>query len=62
MEYLGFFAVMAPAALADSINPCAFAVMLLLLTTILTKTEDKKKTLLAGLLFSLAVFLTYFLL
>ncbi|MBO4203415.1 hypothetical protein J5893_01085 [bacterium] len=53
---------MAPAALADSINPCAFAVMLLLLTTILTKTEDKKKTLLAGLLFSLAVFLTYFLL
>ena len=62
MEYLGFFAVMAPAALADSINPCAFAVMLLLLTTFLTKTEDKKKTLLAGLLFSLAVFLTYFLL
>jgi cytochrome c biogenesis protein CcdA len=59
---LSFFAIMAPAALADSINPCAFAVMLLLLTTILSKTQDKKKALLAGLLFALAVFITYFLL
>ncbi|MDR0606818.1 MAG: hypothetical protein LBG52_00300 [Candidatus Peribacteria bacterium] len=50
------------AALGDSINPCAFAVMLLLLTTILSKTHDKKKTLLAGILFALAVFITYFLL
>ncbi|GHW02430.1 electron transporter [candidate division SR1 bacterium] len=62
MEHLSFFAIMAPAALADSINPCAFAVMLLLLTTILNKTDDKKKVLLAGLLFALAVFITYFLL
>ncbi len=62
MENLSFFAVMAPAALADSINPCAFAVMLLLLTTILSKTQDKTKILLAGLLFSLAIFITYFLL
>lgn len=59
---LSFFAIMAPAALADSINPCAFAVMLLLLTTILSKSQDKKKALKAWLLFSLAVFLTYFLL
>jgi hypothetical protein len=44
---LSFFAIMLPAALADSINPCAFAVMLLLLTTILSKTQDKKKALLA---------------
>lgn len=61
MEHLSFLAIMAPAALADSINPCAFAVMLLLLTTILSKTQDKKKTLWAGLLFSLAIFVTYFL-
>ena len=53
---------MLPAALADSINPCAFAVMLLLLTSILSKTGDKKRALLAGLLFSLAIFITYFLL
>ncbi len=51
-----------PAALADSINPCAFAVMLLLLTSILSRTKDRKKALLAGLLFSLAIFITYFLL
>jgi hypothetical protein len=62
MEPLSFFAIMAPAALADSINPCAFAVMLLLLTTILSKTQNKKKALLAGLFFALAVFITYFLL
>jgi len=62
MEPLSFFAVLVPAALADSINPCAFAVMLLLLTTILSKTQSHKKALLAWLLFSLAVFITYFLL
>jgi hypothetical protein len=38
---------MIPAALSDSINPCAFAVMLLLLTSILSKTENKKKALLS---------------
>ena len=31
-----------PAAIADSINPCAFAVMLLLLTAILSKHKNKK--------------------
>jgi hypothetical protein len=36
---------MLPAAVADSINPCAFAVMLLLLTSILSKSGDKKKAL-----------------
>jgi len=34
---------MLPAALADSINPCAFAVMLLLLSSILTKNRSKRK-------------------
>lgn len=57
-----FFAIMLPAALSDSINPCAFAVMLLLLTAILSKTKNKKSALLSWLAFSLAVFITYFLL
>ncbi|MDD2537297.1 MAG: cytochrome c biogenesis protein CcdA [Candidatus Absconditabacteria bacterium] len=57
-----FFGVMLPAALADSINPCAFAVMLLLLTSILAKIKNRKKALLSGLMFALAVFITYFLL
>ncbi|MEI7563863.1 MAG: hypothetical protein WCJ39_09915 [bacterium] len=56
---LKFFGIMLPAALSDSINPCAFAVMLLLLTTILTKHRSRRKTLRAGVLFALAIFLTY---
>jgi len=51
---------MLPAALADSINPCAFAVMLLLLSSILTKSGSRKKAILSGLLFALAVFISYF--
>ena len=58
-ERLSFFGIMLPAAISDSINPCAFAVMLLLLSTILSKYKDKKKALLAWVLFSLAIFLTY---
>jgi len=38
---------MMPAALADSINPCAFAVMLILLSTILVETKNKKRAILA---------------
>ncbi len=58
-ERLSFFAIMLPAAISDSINPCAFAVMLLLLSTILTRHKSRRKTLMAGIMFSLAVFLTY---
>lgn len=57
-----FLAIMIPMAIADSINPCAFAVMLLLLSTILTKSKSRKKTILAGVLFAFAIFLSYFLL
>jgi hypothetical protein len=46
-ERLSFFGIMLPAAISDSINPCAFAVMLLLLSTILSKHKSKKKALLA---------------
>lgn len=55
-----FFWVMIPAALADSINPCAFAVILLLLSSILIETKNKKKAIFAWLLFALAVFICYF--
>lgn len=58
-QRLAFFWIMLPAAISDSINPCAFAVMLLLLSTILTRHKSKRKTLLAWALFCLAVFLTY---
>jgi len=58
-QRLSFFWIMLPAAISDSINPCAFAVMLLLLSTILTRHKSRRKTLLAWGLFAFAVFLTY---
>jgi len=58
-NHWSFFGVMIPAALADSINPCAFAVILLLLSSILIETKDKKKALFAWFLFALAVFICY---
>ena len=48
------------AAAVDAINPCAFAVLIILLTTILV-THSKKKALFAGLAFSLSIFISYFL-
>ncbi|EKD25077.1 MAG: cytochrome c biogenesis protein transmembrane region [uncultured bacterium (gcode 4)] len=56
---LSFFAIMLPAAISDSINPCAFAVMLLLLSAILSKHKSRRKTFLAWCMFALAVFLSY---
>ncbi|MBU0626785.1 thioredoxin family protein [Patescibacteria group bacterium] len=44
-QRLSFFGIMLPAALADSINPCAFAVILLLLSSILVKSDNRKKAL-----------------
>lgn len=58
-QRFAFFWIMLPAAISDSINPCAFAVMLLLLSTILSRHKSRRKTLLAWGLFALAVFLTY---
>lgn len=48
------------AALSDAINPCAFAVLILLVGTVL-RAQGKKRALWAGLLFSLAIFVSYFL-
>jgi cytochrome c biogenesis protein CcdA/glutaredoxin len=48
------------AAAVDAINPCAFAVLIILVSTILIS-KDRKKALLAGLAFSLSIFISYFL-
>jgi len=49
-------------AIVDAINPCEFAVMaLVLMSILLAHPENRKKVLYAGLLFSLAVFIMYFL-
>lgn len=48
-------------ALADAINPCALAVMTMVLVSILiTNPEKKHKVLLGGAAFTLAVFVGYF--
>jgi len=47
-------------ALADSVNPCAIAVLVMILTTILIQNPDKrKKVLLGGLAFVLSVYIGY---
>ncbi len=49
-------------ALVDAINPCALAVMVIVLITLLTQNPEKKRNvLLGGLSFTLAVFILYFL-
>lgn len=48
-------------AAADAINPCAFAVMTMVLVAILIANPNKKhKVLIGGLTFTLAVFIGYF--
>jgi len=51
--------VITGAAFVDSINPCAIAVLLILLATLLA-TGDKKKALKTGIAFIFALYLTYF--
>lgn len=53
------FPLLFAAALSDAINPCAFAVLILLIGTVL-KGQGKKRALWAGLCFSLAIFISYF--
>ena len=49
-------------AVVDAVNPCALAVLILMLTAILTyNPKDKKKVLLTGLAFVASVFVMYFL-
>ncbi len=48
------------AALVDSINPCAFAVLLILMGVLLA-TGDKSRALKGGLAFTLSIYISYFL-
>lgn len=50
--------VLISAALVDAINPCAFAVLIILLATVINA-RGKKQALLSGLFFTLAVFVAY---
>lgn len=48
------------AAMVDAINPCEFAVLLILMSTVLAS-GDKKRALYSGLAFSLSIFISYLL-
>lgn len=48
------------AAAVDAINPCAFAVLIILMTTILA-TKDRKRALYAGLAFTASIYISYLL-
>lgn len=48
------------AAAVDAINPCAFAVLIILLTTILAA-GSKKRIFYAGMAFTISIFISYFL-
>lgn len=48
------------AAVIDSINPCEFAILILLLTTVLAS-GSKRRALYTGIAFSAAIYLSYFL-
>jgi len=50
--------VLVGAALADAVNPCEFAVLVILLSSILAS-GNKRRALASGLMFSLAIFLSY---
>ncbi len=51
----------AGAAFVDSINPCAIAVLLILLGALLLSTENKRRALMGGLAFTASIYISYFL-
>ena len=56
-----FFLILVPAAIWDSINPCEFAIMFILLQTVLRNQTSRGRVILVGLSFILSIFLSYFL-
>lgn len=52
--------VIVGASLVDAINPCAFAVLVILMTTVISK-KNRKQALYSGLSFSAAIFISYIL-
>ncbi len=57
---LGLWAISA-AALADGVNPCAFATVVLLVSMMATARRSRRETLVIGGAFTLSVYATYFL-
>lgn len=51
--------VVVSTALLDSINPCAIGVLVIMITTLLKHSKDKKRMLAIGIIYITAVFLTY---
>ncbi len=51
--------VIMSAAAVDAINPCAFAVLLVLLGTVLAQKHSRPKVIASGLAFSVVVFMSY---
>ncbi|MDD2907792.1 MAG: hypothetical protein PHH98_04070 [Candidatus Gracilibacteria bacterium] len=58
-DRIKFFGILVPAAIGDSINPCAFAIMFILLSSILKEQGSRRTVILAGTLFTLSVFISY---
>jgi len=56
-----FLLILLPAALADSINPCAFAILFIILSSIISQSNSKKKALQAWLAFTASIFVSYYL-
>lgn len=48
-------------ALVDSINPCAIGVLILLISTLLSLSKNKKRMLFVGMVYLTVVYVTYFL-
>ncbi len=59
-DRLGIWAISA-AALADGINPCAFATVVLLVSMMVSARRSRRETLVIGGAFTVAVYVTYFL-
>ena len=59
-DLLGLLIVVTSAGLIDSINPCALAILIFLLNTLIGS-GDKRRALKAGLAFSLSLYIAYFL-
>lgn len=54
------FTTVVVTALIDSINPCAIGVLILLVSTLFSLANDKKRMLFVGLIYISAIFITYF--
>ncbi|MFC1686078.1 cytochrome c biogenesis protein CcdA [Nanoarchaeota archaeon] len=54
------FTAIISAAVVDAINPCAFAVLIILLTTVLAS-GNRRRALFAGLAFIVSIYISYFL-